>query len=29
MPAVDFVRNFGRRMHHLAMAVIDGHVADE
>ena len=29
MPTEDFVRNFGRRMHHLAMAVIDGHVADE
>ena len=26
MPTEDFVRNFGRRMHHLAMAVIDGHV---
>jgi hypothetical protein len=29
MPTEDFVRNFGRRMHHLAMAVIDGHIADE
>jgi len=29
MPTEDFVRNFGRRMHHLAMAVIDGHVVDE
>ena len=29
MPTEDFVRNFGRRMHHLAMAIIDGHVADE
>ncbi len=29
MPTEDFVRNFGRRMHHLAMAVQDGHVADE
>ena len=29
MPTEDFVRNFGRRMHHIAMAVIDGHVADE
>jgi hypothetical protein len=29
MPTEDFVRNFGRRMHHMAMAVIDGHVADE
>ena len=29
MPTEDFVRNFGRRMHHLAMAVTDGHVADE
>jgi hypothetical protein len=29
MPTEDFVRNFGRRMHHLAYAVIDGHVADE
>ena len=29
MPTEDFVRNFGRRMHHIAMAVIDGHVAEE
>lgn len=29
MPTEDFVRNFGQRMHHLAYAVIDGHVADE
>lgn len=29
MPTEDFVRNFGRRMHHVAYAVIDGHVADE
>lgn len=29
MPTEDFVRNFGRRMHHMAMAVTDGHVADE
>jgi hypothetical protein len=29
MPTEDFVRNFGRRMHHMAVAVIDGHVADE
>jgi hypothetical protein len=29
MPTEDFVRNFGRRMHHIAYAVIDGHVADE
>ena len=29
MPTEDFVRNFGRRMHHIAMAVIDGHVVDE
>ena len=29
MPTEDFVRNFGRRMHHMALAVIDGHVADE
>jgi hypothetical protein len=29
MPTEDFVRNFGRRMHHMAMAVIDGHVATE
>jgi hypothetical protein len=29
MPTEDFVRNFGRRMHHMAMAVQDGHVADE
>ncbi len=29
MPTEDFVRNFGRRMHHMAYAVIDGHVADE
>lgn len=29
MPTEDFVRNFGRRMHHMAYAVIDGHVVDE
>jgi len=29
MPTEDFVRNFGRRMHHMAVAVIDGHVAEE
>jgi hypothetical protein len=29
MPTEDFVRNFGRRMHHMAYAVIDGHVASE
>jgi hypothetical protein len=29
MPTEDFVRNFGRRMHHMAYAVIDGHVAAE
>jgi hypothetical protein len=29
MPTEDFVRNFGRRMHHIAYAVIDGNVADE
>ena len=29
MPTEDFVRNFGRRMHHIAMAVMDGHVVDE
>jgi hypothetical protein len=29
MPTEDFVRNFGRRMHHMAYAVIDGDVADE
>jgi hypothetical protein len=29
MPTEDFVRNFGRRMHHMAFAVRDGHVADE
>ena len=29
MPTEDFVRNFGRRMHHLAFAVVDGHVVDE
>jgi hypothetical protein len=29
MPTEDFVRNFGRRMHHMAVAVVDGHVADE
>ena len=29
MPTEDFVRNFGRRMHHMAVAVIDGHVAAE
>ncbi|HWO50571.1 MAG TPA: hypothetical protein VNN23_03155, partial [Ornithinibacter sp.] len=29
MPTEDFVRNFGRRMHHMAVAVIDGHVAKE
>jgi hypothetical protein len=29
MPTEDFVRNFGRRMHHMAFAVQDGHVATE
>ncbi len=29
MPTEDFVRNFGRRMHHMAYAVQDGHVVDE
>ncbi|MFV0316072.1 MAG: hypothetical protein ACK5O2_03810 [Microthrixaceae bacterium] len=29
MPTEDFVRNFGRRMHHIAYAVQDGHVVDE
>jgi hypothetical protein len=29
MPTEDFVRNFGRRMHHMALAVIDGQVAGE
>ncbi len=29
MPTEDFVRNFGRRMHHMAYAVTDGHVAEE
>lgn len=29
MPTEDFVRNFGRRMHHMAYAVTDGHVVDE
>jgi hypothetical protein len=29
MPTEDFVRNFGRRMHHMAVAVTDGHVAEE
>lgn len=29
MPTEDFVRNFGRRMHHMALAVTDGHIADE
>jgi hypothetical protein len=29
MPTEDFVRNFGRRMHHIAVAVIDGHIAAE
>ena len=29
MPTEDFVRNFGRRMHHIAIAVQDGHVVDE
>jgi len=29
MPTEDFVRNFGRRMHHLAYEVIDGEVAGE
>ncbi len=29
MPTEDFVRNFGRRMHHMAVAVIDGHIAEE
>ncbi len=29
MPTEEFVRNFGRRMHHMAVAVIDGHIAEE
>ena len=29
MPTEEFVRNFGRRMHHIAYAVEDGHVVDE
>jgi hypothetical protein len=29
MPTEDFVRNFGRRMHHMAVAVIDGERAGE
>lgn len=29
MPTEDFVRNFGRRMHHLAYEVIDGEIAGE
>ncbi|MEA2264710.1 MAG: hypothetical protein QOE27_293 [Solirubrobacteraceae bacterium] len=29
MPTEEFVRNFGRRMHHVAYAVEDGHVVDE
>lgn len=29
MPTEEFVRNFGRRMHHMAYAVQDGHVVDE
>jgi hypothetical protein len=29
MPTETFVRNFGRRMHHMAVAVIDGHIAEE
>lgn len=29
MPTEDFVRNFGRRMHHIAYAVQDGQVAGE
>jgi len=29
MPTEDFVRNFGRRMHHMAYTVLDGHVATE
>jgi hypothetical protein len=29
MPTEDFVRNFGRRMHHMAVAVMDGHIVDE
>jgi hypothetical protein len=29
MPTEDFVRNFGRRMHHMAYAVTDGEVAGE
>lgn len=29
MPTEDFVRNFGRRMHHMAVAVVDGHMAGE
>lgn len=28
MPTEDFVRNFGRRMHHIAYEVLDGAVAD-
>lgn len=29
MPTEDFVRNFGRRMHHMAYAVVDGEIAGE
>lgn len=29
MPTEDFVRNFGRRMHHMAYAVVDGGIAGE
>ncbi|MGI8802884.1 MAG: hypothetical protein ACR2KV_12020 [Solirubrobacteraceae bacterium] len=29
MPTEEFVRNFGRRMHHIAYAVEDGHVVEE
>ncbi len=29
MPTEDFVRNFGRRMQHMAFAVTDGHMTDE
>ncbi len=29
MPTEEFVRNFGRRMHHIAYAVEDGHIVDE
>ena len=29
MPTEDFVRNYGRRMHHMAYAVVDGEIAGE